>query len=275
MAGLEYVFTIQFLVCAMLAGIFFLVWSTIASNGHTLMWCFVYVGSAINMLMNGFKEFFPDLGLYWIVVNAVSLAVQALVIAGYRMRAEQTPLNRPLIALLVSAELLVIWFTIVTPHMGMRMVVIPWTAMIILCLCARILVTTRNLHDTLRPAELGAAITFVLYGLLQFAAGTAALMQGSERSDVYLDLYSQINFLSMPVSFVGTGLLTIIILHDDLMAKLKKLEGLLPICAYCKKIRSESGKWSSMESYISARTEASFSHGICPGCYEEVIQEIE
>jgi PAS domain S-box-containing protein len=49
-------------------------------------------------------------------------------------------------------------------------------------------------------------------------------------------------------------------------AKVKILQGLLPICAGCKKIRSEAGIWTPLETYISERSEADFSHGICPEC---------
>jgi len=49
---------------------------------------------------------------------------------------------------------------------------------------------------------------------------------------------------------------------------IKRLEGLLPICAYCKKIR-EQDQWQQLESYISAHSDANFSHGICPDCYEK------
>ena len=45
-----------------------------------------------------------------------------------------------------------------------------------------------------------------------------------------------------------------------------QLEGLLPICAYCKKIRNEKEGWESIEKYIAARSETKFSHGICPAC---------
>ena len=52
---------------------------------------------------------------------------------------------------------------------------------------------------------------------------------------------------------------------------IKRLEGLLPICAYCKKIR-EQDQWQQLESYISAHSEANFSHGICPDCYENLFK---
>ena len=46
----------------------------------------------------------------------------------------------------------------------------------------------------------------------------------------------------------------------------KVLGGLLPICAYCKKIRDEEGYWQQVERYIAERSEADFSHGMCPDC---------
>ena len=44
------------------------------------------------------------------------------------------------------------------------------------------------------------------------------------------------------------------------------LEGLLPICSFCRKIRDENNQWQVMEKYISDRSSASFTHGICPEC---------
>lgn len=55
----------------------------------------------------------------------------------------------------------------------------------------------------------------------------------------------------------------------NLQAEVTQLEGLLPICSYCKKIKDDENTWQQMESYISKRTEANFSHGICPDCYEK------
>ena len=46
------------------------------------------------------------------------------------------------------------------------------------------------------------------------------------------------------------------------------LKGLLPICANCKNIRDEGGHWNSLETYIGSRSEASFTHSICPKCIE-------
>ncbi len=58
---------------------------------------------------------------------------------------------------------------------------------------------------------------------------------------------------------------------EEALAKVNKLEGLLPICSYCKRVRDDQDYWHRVESYIEARSEALFSHGICPDCYEEHI----
>jgi PleD family two-component response regulator len=48
--------------------------------------------------------------------------------------------------------------------------------------------------------------------------------------------------------------------------RVRTLEGILPICAYCRRIRDEAGGYESLEDYVSDRTPARFSHGICPEC---------
>ena len=52
----------------------------------------------------------------------------------------------------------------------------------------------------------------------------------------------------------------------EALFEIKSLRGILPICAHCNKVRDESGFWHSVESYVTAHSEANFSHGICPAC---------
>jgi ligand-binding sensor domain-containing protein len=54
------------------------------------------------------------------------------------------------------------------------------------------------------------------------------------------------------------------------LAEVRVLQGLLPVCATCKKIRDEQGSWNEMETYIHAHSEADFTHGICPECAEKL-----
>ena len=53
------------------------------------------------------------------------------------------------------------------------------------------------------------------------------------------------------------------------------LHGMLPICAWCKRIRDDEGYWNQMETYIHEHTEATFSHGICPECFVRLQQEFK
>jgi K+-sensing histidine kinase KdpD len=52
-----------------------------------------------------------------------------------------------------------------------------------------------------------------------------------------------------------------------------ELKGLLPVCAWCHKVRDDRGYWGQLETYIEARTQASFTHGICPDCQARVMAE--
>jgi CheY-like chemotaxis protein len=53
---------------------------------------------------------------------------------------------------------------------------------------------------------------------------------------------------------------------DHALSKVKRLQGLLPICSYCKKIRGEKSYWRQVESYVEEHTDAQFTHSICPDC---------
>jgi hypothetical protein len=55
------------------------------------------------------------------------------------------------------------------------------------------------------------------------------------------------------------------------LAQVKQLHGMLPICAYCKKIRNDRNYWESIETYLGERSQATFSHGICPECQQTVV----
>ena len=107
-------------------------------------------------------------------------------------------------------------------------------------------------------AAIGLAIAFPVFRILTFvfsAAPTdltsfvlATLLRGSV------------------VVFVALWFARLADHERELSRQVRVLEGLLSICAFCKSIRNESGKWETLESYISRRSEAEFSHGVCPSC---------
>jgi PAS domain S-box-containing protein len=62
----------------------------------------------------------------------------------------------------------------------------------------------------------------------------------------------------------------LILAYEDALNNIKTLKGLVPICASCKKIRDDKGFWNHVEVFIQQRTNAEFSHGICPDCAKKL-----
>lgn len=58
--------------------------------------------------------------------------------------------------------------------------------------------------------------------------------------------------------------------HDleDALKRVKQLQGLLPICSFCKKVRNDRNYWEQVDAYVASHSEVQFSHGVCPDCYQ-------
>ncbi|MBI2015862.1 MAG: hypothetical protein HYS77_10050, partial [Candidatus Rokubacteria bacterium] len=59
---------------------------------------------------------------------------------------------------------------------------------------------------------------------------------------------------------------------EEALARVKQLQGLLPICSYCKKVRDDQNYWQQVEIYIEGHSDAQFTHGICPECREKYVE---
>ena len=59
---------------------------------------------------------------------------------------------------------------------------------------------------------------------------------------------------------------------EEALSQVKQLQGFLPICSYCKKIRRDDDAWQQLEQYITEHSGAEFSHGVCPECYAEHVE---
>jgi DNA-binding response OmpR family regulator len=60
---------------------------------------------------------------------------------------------------------------------------------------------------------------------------------------------------------------------ESALSRLKQLQGLLPICSYCKKVRDDKNYWRQIESYVSEHSEAQFSQSPCPNCSDKVMAD--
>ncbi|MCP4338008.1 MAG: DUF3365 domain-containing protein [Desulfobulbaceae bacterium] len=62
---------------------------------------------------------------------------------------------------------------------------------------------------------------------------------------------------------------------QEALNEVKTLQGIIPICSYCKKIRDDEGFWNQLEAYLHSHAEVEFSHGACPDCYKKQMEEME
>ncbi len=62
---------------------------------------------------------------------------------------------------------------------------------------------------------------------------------------------------------------------QEALAQIKTLRGIVPICASCKRVRDDAGYWRQVEAYVSAHSEATFSHGICPECMAKLYPDLQ
>jgi hypothetical protein len=105
-------------------------------------------------------------------------------------------------------------------------------------------------------------------------------VMASERKQIYI---MHAVFLALGLALIGlTGhkLLRSITALQESLLRVKRLEGLLPICANCKKIRLAGAKdvddksWVAVEKYITDRTDAEFTHGLCPQCFKTLYPDL-
>jgi phosphoserine phosphatase RsbU/P len=59
---------------------------------------------------------------------------------------------------------------------------------------------------------------------------------------------------------------------EQAIARVDQLHGILPICAYCKKVRNDTDSWQQVEAYVSAHSSVRFNHGVCPDCTKSIVQ---
>ena len=214
----------------MLSVIFFCAWKSFDRMPHALTWSLAFAVATLQWVTNLCREMFPSQEVYWVLVNGFALTVVTLAWLGHRQRVgARTPMFL-IWALPLPWLIGVAWFTYVSPHVGLRMALIPFFGGIMLLTVSSIILRHRK---NLSTAEWGTAITTGLFAVLQICAGAAALMQGADVDPTYVTLYQRINFLALPTAYVGMGMFTIFMVacdlseHMTLVAMQDQLTGLL------------------------------------------------
>jgi hypothetical protein len=118
------------------------------------------------------------------------------------------------------------------------------------------------------------ANAFLLHGLFHgLRVGLAVLLGGLGWTEASASLQIigdlEVSFF-MVALFVSLLLANLQLRHEELScahAEVQTLSGLLPICAWCKKVRDDAGYWQQVEDYFSARSQIEFTHGMCNDCF--------
>jgi len=120
------------------------------------------------------------------------------------------------------------------------------------------------------------ANAFLLHGVfhcLRVALATLCAVYSWPEVQFWLQAVSdfEVSFF-MVALFVGLLVANLQVRNEELsnaLAEVQMLTGLLPICAWCKKVRDDEGYWQRVEDYLAARSGLKFTHGICNDCYKE------
>lgn len=115
------------------------------------------------------------------------------------------------------------------------------------------------------------AVGVVLFATYKYGLrwGMAAILTYST-SHIFYIIADLSKFFEKGPEYLGI-LITLLIglLGIRLIVKIQTLSGLIPICAWCKKIRDDGGYWESVEKYVGEHSRAEFSHSICPDCLKK------
>ena len=129
-------------------------------------------------------------------------------------------------------------------------------------------------HKSLRhPFEMVAVWQFLCFIAL------IAFVWASEVLDIKHLVYDA---PEAPVDWLKASLLTaailviaVITVGQTYLQEKRILRGFIIVCSYCHKVQVEKEAWQQMESYVSGKTLAEFSHGVCPSCYDRVLGDLE
>jgi len=111
------------------------------------------------------------------------------------------------------------------------------------------------------------------------ATGVVAALSVATLTQLQLGQYSAALWFGMSVRVFLFAIISYFVAKASQAVALAKevdlLRGLLRICSYCKNIKDEGDLWTSVETYIAARADVDFTHGICPTCAQKLREELK
>jgi len=221
MSEIPYVIISLFFICATLGVVFLVAWRAFGYPRHALTWSITFALASLQWGLNAAHSFqlIPIYNLYWVSVSFLGPVVPLLAVLGYRQRANKY-LHIPLI---VGAGLLsfgaTLWYSMVQPHMGLRLAILPYTTMLTSIWVVWIVY---NVPRKMRPIEWTLIVVYLVSAAIEFSLGTIALSQGAVPDEPTIALYLSVLFLSMPVIFSIGGVMALATIASDLAVQAEK-----------------------------------------------------
>jgi diguanylate cyclase (GGDEF)-like protein len=208
------------LTSVVLTIIFAIAWYSFGRRPYALLWSMAFLFAALQWSLNLSSQKLPlAFESYWMLVSLCSACTLSLSVAAFRMRARLR--NRIAWYLVINALELgaIAYFLIVDRHTGLRTAIGPLYATIMMAACIHAIAHPRSVQ----LAEWGMIASAGIFGLCEAAAAIAILLGGAAGTQESLNLYRAINFLSLPASYTGMGLFTVLILASDMSKEMKTL----------------------------------------------------
>ena len=241
-------------------------------------WTFASLSYGIGMILLSLRDILP--GWLTIVVANLLIIIFFVMIASGLIEfvggRKKVWLDVVPIAVVAATFL---YFTYHSPDVSARIVIISF---LIAVLCARsALIIYRCVPSILAGTNWVLLASLILMGGWFLGRSVLTLVFENQIEDfmsasVYQGLTFTVNVVGNIMLITGLIIINAQRLEHDLFkarAQVKSLTGLLPICSSCKKIRDDRGCWQDVAVYVRDRSEAEFSHGLCPECMERLYPE--
>ncbi len=215
-----YILIVLVLTSGMISIIFFIAWKNLVREAHVLSWSIAFFFAMCQWLCTLSRPLFPSFELYWLVVNALSLGLITVGLRGHIERTNAAFMPRNLWPYTAVAYAIILWTTLVNPHVGLSTAVVPVAAALTLFASSYIVLTHRAVSQ---PAEKAVAAAMLIFGVVQIVAAGLALLQGSAGDPDYRLIYFEFNFMTLPAGYIGVAMFTIFMLASDMSEQMKKI----------------------------------------------------
>jgi len=208
------------LTSLMIAVIFFLAWKMLGQKTYALNWSVAFLASSTYWLLLMVPGYFANFEAYWLTANVFGFILVTLGLRGHCQRTNFEYLPDNLWPYSAVVFLGVVATTVVWPHTGLSVSILPFFAALTLFLSATMIIRQR---DKPRPAEWAAASSMIVFGLGLSLVAVYLLSLGAGREVVLAQLFEHPAFMATPAGFVGMAMFVIFMLASDVSEEMKEV----------------------------------------------------